>query len=514
MSIFKENKYGGIDVLNEKNELVVSLGSRDIIELQGVLARVHNRAQFDGFLPEYISDYSESEKFSLEDINSHLFSDDEISLDELVAKAEALLSDKKVYDAVLDDYSDLLAFAVASERSAVVAALENNVSVADLVGMVLAEKHPKELTVGQWRVRVLELGDGYGLDNKVTWDRREPGVEFYDMYVNKDSFPDGQFTGGRYYLSTLLGREDSRGNSLDDMVKQRIGLCLDGLVPEWTVQPGDLAVISAWLKGVENGLQISNEKWLFHGDVDVPYDAMERAGLKYDESAVQGAQELVLARLRSVPEFSDVSVEFMGTYNNGFGYSVSFVANTDCDAAKALVNHVLSGLNCKYDFEMVSDVDKEPVSDKGVAPDESYVEKITEYGQKILSDFIEKCKNDGVDFDKVSEEGTEWLVGSIENVEHLAAWYMYAYDGWGAWAAFKEQLENNNGFEDAIVCSLRGGEDITFNMLGTELEKCVVFVKDKDEVSIDSVIKRAQDESRVVNSNQVGKEPDMDVYKE
>ena len=70
-------------------------------------------------------------------------------------------------------------------------------------------------------------------------------VEFYDLtYANQGSFgEDGQFTGGRYYVSTILGRDDfTNGKS-----ESGRGLCLHGGVMEWTLDGQAMDVVRGWL---------------------------------------------------------------------------------------------------------------------------------------------------------------------------------------------------------------------------------------------------------------------------
>ena len=59
-------------------------------------------------------------------------------------------------------------------------------------------------------------------------------VEFYDMTVDKNSFPIGQFV-ARYNLETLLERN-------------KCGLCLDGSVSAWSINSECYEMIDRWLK--------------------------------------------------------------------------------------------------------------------------------------------------------------------------------------------------------------------------------------------------------------------------
>jgi len=84
----------------------------------------------------------------------------------------------------------------------------------------------------QWRrfgVRVVRLGDGYGLDDRLTHDRAEPMIEFYDLTPlesGDDRFgPRGQFV-SRYNIETLARDLASRPG---------FGLNLDGGVDAWKI---------------------------------------------------------------------------------------------------------------------------------------------------------------------------------------------------------------------------------------------------------------------------------------
>jgi len=81
-------------------------------------------------------------------------------------------------------------------------------------------------------VRTVLKGDKYGLDDRLTHDRDDPMIEFYDaQYANVRSFgPRGQFV-SRYYVSTLAKHPTGAG------------LCLDGGVPEWSVDAAALAPV-------------------------------------------------------------------------------------------------------------------------------------------------------------------------------------------------------------------------------------------------------------------------------
>jgi hypothetical protein len=81
-------------------------------------------------------------------------------------------------------------------------------------------------------VRTVLQGDRYGLGDRLTHDNADPMIEFYDyQYANVRAFgPRGQFV-SRYYVSTLAKHPKGAG------------LCLDGGVPEWSVDGRALAPV-------------------------------------------------------------------------------------------------------------------------------------------------------------------------------------------------------------------------------------------------------------------------------
>lgn len=87
-------------------------------------------------------------------------------------------------------------------------------------------------------VRVVLLGDRYGLNNCLTHEKEEdPLVEFYDArYPHTEH---GQFV-SRYYASTLC-----EGRSR----LERVGLCLDGGIPAWSVDSFSMRRVFDFLHG-------------------------------------------------------------------------------------------------------------------------------------------------------------------------------------------------------------------------------------------------------------------------
>lgn len=99
-----------------------------------------------------------------------------------------------------------------------------------------------DVFVGKWRVHMVPTGGHYGSHNQLV-NKDKPLVEFYDMTkIHPDFSPNGQHTGGRYYIDTLLGRD---GWSKSEHVG---ALSLDGDVPAWTVSAAEMRVVMKHLK--------------------------------------------------------------------------------------------------------------------------------------------------------------------------------------------------------------------------------------------------------------------------
>lgn len=118
--------------------------------------------------------------------------------------------------------------------------------------------HIADLNLGKWRVHLVMPDGHYGLNDAVTYEREEadkhghglPLVEFYDTSQNPVTFPGGQFV-SRYYMSTLLGLDDSPWSVFDDIrniAKGGGSLGLEGSVPAWTVGPEELKVVADYLE--------------------------------------------------------------------------------------------------------------------------------------------------------------------------------------------------------------------------------------------------------------------------
>lgn len=83
-----------------------------------------------------------------------------------------------------------------------------------------------------WALRLVQLGDTYGLNGQLVHTNPDPLVEFYD--TRYPHTPLGQYVSG-YSLSTLLERP------------AETGLNLDGGVPTWSVSVQGMAAVQAWL---------------------------------------------------------------------------------------------------------------------------------------------------------------------------------------------------------------------------------------------------------------------------
>lgn len=82
-----------------------------------------------------------------------------------------------------------------------------------------------------FNVRLINQGEGYGIDNKVIHKYKEPLVEFYDTRYNHTIL--GQFV-SRYYISSILEHGEN-------------GLSLDMSVDDWFVDDVAMEDVIEWL---------------------------------------------------------------------------------------------------------------------------------------------------------------------------------------------------------------------------------------------------------------------------
>ena len=86
-----------------------------------------------------------------------------------------------------------------------------------------------------FNIKLVNQGEQYGLNNKLTHDNKDPLVEFYDARYSHGEL--GQFV-TRYSLSTLT--EDGKKG----------GLNLQGGVPDWYVSEEAMNKVRDWLKSI------------------------------------------------------------------------------------------------------------------------------------------------------------------------------------------------------------------------------------------------------------------------
>lgn len=344
---FKLNALGGVDVFNEQDKFLLHLSSEDLNTIHMMQQHEQDIDTVKGRLLPWVERQVE-EDFEFADFNSHLFSGDEISAEQIYQK---ILNDSSLVARIVDEFRDILdhpqteqglqTWAYADE------AISTHVSLRDILGEILCDKHPKELLIGKWRVNVVEKGDSYGEKGVLCHEDEKPLVEFYDMSQDKKDFPNGQFTSGRYYLESLLS---SDFNSSLYTVADYVGLVLCGGVDDWIVSPGEMYVISAWLSAVNKHIELEQAKDVkvrYSGEVDVPFGYGHPAESDYDAIPEKVAADMLASRLNVIPEFDNVNVEQFGEYDRGLGFSFSFFTTVDDITVQALLKHALNGL--KYE---------------------------------------------------------------------------------------------------------------------------------------------------------------------
>lgn len=100
-----------------------------------------------------------------------------------------------------------------------------------------------DFKVGKWRVHLVPTGGHYGLNNNLVNTDERTLLEFYDMSVDIQRFPFGQFV-SRYDVNTLVS--DTFGPSPSLLMQH--GLCLDGSnAGAWSVSGEEMTEIYKWL---------------------------------------------------------------------------------------------------------------------------------------------------------------------------------------------------------------------------------------------------------------------------
>lgn len=102
-----------------------------------------------------------------------------------------------------------------------------------------------------------------------------------------------------------------------------------------------------------DGVDSSSEevKVVCCGDVDVPFDCPELYNQGLGSIATAG-EHLISARLKTVPDFKDVSVSCFDKYDNGYGFWFSFSTSVPVDVSNRLLAEVLAEFNFEVSYEL------------------------------------------------------------------------------------------------------------------------------------------------------------------
>ena len=106
----------------------------------------------------------------------------------------------------------------------------------------------------EWTVRLIEKGQGYGLNDKLIHTEEEPLIEFFDARHRHTDY--GQFV-SRYYVSTFMGGDG--------------GLTLYGGVLDWQIDAETRRLVKQWLE--------VHCDWLHAAPNGVPLEAWANASL-------------------------------------------------------------------------------------------------------------------------------------------------------------------------------------------------------------------------------------------
>ena len=103
----------------------------------------------------------------------------------------------------------------------------------------------QDLLLSNWRVHIADTGEKHGTFMHLV-NEGKPIVEFYDMnHIDPRFCPYGQFTGGSYYVDTLLNK-DGYGD-----INFPQGLLLQGDCPTWTVSHKEMLTVVSYLQSFE-----------------------------------------------------------------------------------------------------------------------------------------------------------------------------------------------------------------------------------------------------------------------
>lgn len=107
----------------------------------------------------------------------------------------------------------------------------------------LSQFYDNDLYVGKWRVHLVFTGEHYGLNDVLIHDKDRTLIEFYDTNteLDYDKEHQGIFTGGRYYVETILCDGGVNRHTIH-------GLQLEGSIPEWFVSGDEMRKVFNWLR--------------------------------------------------------------------------------------------------------------------------------------------------------------------------------------------------------------------------------------------------------------------------
>ena len=357
MNILRENPYGGLDIFSQQGEFLAHLGKDDVMKIYDIQQKNYDLDTVKCRIPDWVVEQHEQDDNFLADFNSHLFSDDEISTDEIQDKIlgnDALIQQiaaayRDAYDGELDWWSAL--------NNAIV----EHVSIKDVLGDILCDKYPKEFLIGNWRAVIVERGGTYGHNGELRNGSKESMVAFYDMSQADDSVPGGVYTGGCYSLTSLL-EPASHHFTIDERVERGDAWNLRPPGNEYVLSVGNLSVLGAWLRSVYNRESVEMEapKTFCRGHVMMPADVERLATVLNSNSPVQFFQNMIKSRLVAVPAFYDVHVEQVDLYDKKVGFEFAFTADIPSSVAGEQLQTTLKGLQ----FEAYSDVRHTSIDDK------------------------------------------------------------------------------------------------------------------------------------------------------